>query len=72
MKKHMRMPKGSEQYLLDGVSVRLIADEERERYDHLLDRQHYLHSGQLVGEQLCYVAGCDGQWLALLSWSACS
>lgn len=70
MKKPIRMPKESEQHLLDGVSVRLIAEEERERYDHLLDQQHYLHSGQLVGEQLRYVAECEGQWLALLSWSA--
>lgn len=66
------MPKESEQHLLDGVNVRLMEDEERERYDRLLDEQHYLRSGQLVGEQLRYVAECDGQWLALLSWSACS
>jgi len=60
----------SEQHLLDGVSVRLISDGERVRYDAFLDEQHYLKSGQLVGEQLRYVAECDGQWLSLLSWSA--
>jgi hypothetical protein len=64
------MPKESEQHLLDTVRVRLICEQERERYDQLLDQQHYLKSGQLVGEQLRYVAECDGQWLALLSWSA--
>lgn len=70
MKKSVRLPPQSNQHLLDGVSVRLICDSERERYDAILDKQHYLKSGQLVGEQLRYVAECGGQWLALLSWSA--
>ena len=70
MKKPERMPNMSEQHVLDGVSVRLICDGERVRHDALLDEQHYLKSGQLVGEQLRYMAECDGQWLALLSWSA--
>jgi len=70
MKKPKQKPNMSEQHLLDGVSVRLICDCERERYDSFLDEQHYLKSGQLVGEQLRYVAERDGQWLALLSWSA--
>lgn len=64
------MPNMSEQHILSGVSVRLIGDGERERHDALLDEQHYLKSGQLVGEQLRYVAECDGHWLALLSWNA--
>ena len=56
------MPNMSEQYILSGVSVRLISDgeRERERHDAFLDDQHYLKSGQLVGEQLRYVAECDG------------
>lgn len=70
MKKSIRMPNETEQHLLDTVSVRLISEDERPRYDQILDEQHYLKSGQLVGEQLRYVAECDGQWLALLSWSA--
>lgn len=70
MNKSTRMPNKAEQHLLDGVSVRLICDGERERHDALLDEQHYLKSGQLVGEQLRFVAECEGQWLALLSWSA--
>ena len=64
------MPNMSEQRILSGVSVRLIGDGERERHDAFLDEQHYLKSGQLVGEQLRYVAECDGHWLALLSWNA--
>lgn len=70
MKKSARKPNESEQHLLNAVSVRLINEDERARYDALLDEQHYLKSGQLVGEQLRYVAECDGRWLALLSWSA--
>jgi len=35
-----------------------------------MERHHYLKSDVLVGEQLRYVAEVDGQWLALLSWSA--
>jgi len=70
MKKTTRMPNLSEQHLLSSVTVRLIAPNEQPVYDALLDEQHYLKSGPLVGEQLRYVAECDGQWVALLSWSA--
>lgn len=70
MKKPERMPNMSEQHILSAVSVRLIGEGERERHDAFLDAQHYLKSGQLVGEQLRYVAECDGRWLALLSWNA--
>lgn len=70
MKNPIRIPGKTEQHLLNGVKVRLITEEERARHDDLLDEQHYLKSGPLVGAQLRYVAECDGQWLALLSWSA--
>lgn len=56
--------------LLDGTTVRLLAPEERERFDPLLVAQHYLKSATLVGEQLRYVAEYQGQWVALLAWSA--
>lgn len=70
MKKPIRIPGPTEQQLLDGVQVRLLREDERPHYDELLDQQHYLKSGQLVGEQLRYVAEYNGEWLALLSWSA--
>ncbi len=70
MKNPIRIPDPTEQQLLDGVHVRLLREQERPRYDELLDKQHYLRSGQLVGEQLRYVAEYEGEWLALLSWSA--
>ena len=60
----------SEQEVLDGVSVRLILDQEQKRFDELIETQHYLKDATLVGERLCYVAEYGGQWLALLAWSA--
>lgn len=60
----------ADQRLLDGTTVRLLAPEERERFDGLLVAQHYLKSAALVGEQLRYVAEYQGQWVALLAWSA--
>ena len=59
-----------DQRLLDGVQVRLLAPEERDRFDQLLVAQHYLKSAALVGEQLRYVAEYQGQWVALLAWCA--
>jgi len=59
-----------QQALLDGVQVRLIETHERQRFDQLLIEGHYLHSAEFVGEQLRYVAEYDGQWVALLAWSA--
>ena len=51
------------------VSLRLIGLEERERFDGLLESQHYLHSARVGGQSLRYVAEVDGQWVALLVFS---
>jgi hypothetical protein len=59
-----------EQAVLDGVRVRLIDASERERFDALIIKEHYLHSAETVGEQLRYVAEYQGQWLALQTWNA--
>jgi hypothetical protein len=59
-----------QQALLEGVQVRLIVPEERERFDQRIVQEHYLHNAQLVGEQLRYVAEFQGRWVALMSWSA--
>lgn len=68
--KHRPVLTIAEQALLDGVQVRLIEPQERGRFDQLLVAGHYLHSAQVVGEQLRYVAQYQGQWVALLLWSA--
>lgn len=60
----------AKQSLLDGIQVRLIQPEERQRFDQMLVEGHYLHRADLVGEQLRYVAQYQGQWVALLAWSA--
>jgi hypothetical protein len=59
-----------EQAVLDQVRVRLIAPDEKIRWDDLIATRHYLKNATLVGEQLRYVVEYDGQWLALLGWSA--
>ena len=67
-----RIPGLNESQMLERVKVRLLDPdgEDRTRYRELMERHHYLKSDVLVGEQLRYVAEIDGQWLALLSWSA--
>lgn len=67
-----RRPEPEEQHVLNHLTVRLIPPQERKRYQALLQEHHYLHSHQLVGEQLCYVASYRDQWLALSSWCACA
>lgn len=69
-KSRFRRPAPDQQHLLDHLRVRPIGPQERPRYDALMREHHYLHSHQLVGEQLCYVATYRGEWLALSSWCA--
>jgi hypothetical protein len=60
----------AEAAVLDHLEVRLIAPHDRPRWDQLVSENHYLRQAHLVGEQLRYVAQYQGQWLALLGWSA--
>src|SRR6266705_2841521 len=62
----------SESELLRKVIVRLVAAEERDRFDELLEKEHYLHSARLGGQNLRYVAEIDGQWVALITFSGAS
>jgi hypothetical protein len=55
---------------LDRVQVREVREHERSEFDWRLEEQHYLASSVLVGESLRYVAELDGQWVALLAFSA--
>jgi hypothetical protein len=48
----------------------LLEPDPQERWNQLVREQHYLHNAILVGEQLRYVVSYQGQWLALLGWSA--
>ena len=56
--------------ILRRIAVRLIIPQERDRFDQLLEKQHYLHSARLGGQSLRYVAELDGQWVALIAFSA--
>jgi hypothetical protein len=56
--------------VLRRITVRLALPEERERFDLLLETEHYLHSARLGGQALRYVAELDGQLVALICFSA--
>ena len=56
--------------ILKRVTVRLLGDEERTRFDTLLEQKHYLCSARMVGRTLRYVAELDGEWVALACFSA--
>jgi hypothetical protein len=72
------MPKptaATESAILKRIIVRLLpvdgpACADRERFDLLLEQKHYLHSARLGGQSLRYVVEVDGEWVALLTFSA--
>ena len=59
-----------EKGVLKQVRVRLLQEDERERFDELLKNKHYLSSARIGGRSLRYVAELEGEWVALLSFSA--
>jgi hypothetical protein len=59
-----------ESRLLREVSVRLIEESERARFDELMTRNHYLKNAHAVGAVLCYVAEHRGAWVGLLMFSS--
>jgi len=60
----------AESLLLEGVTVRLMEESERERFDQELIAKHYLKNANAVGCVLRYVAEYRGQWVALLVFSS--
>jgi hypothetical protein len=60
----------AEAAVLNQIIVRLILPQEQGRWDQLVSHHHYLKNAHLVGERLCYVLEYQGQWLALMGWSA--
>jgi hypothetical protein len=59
-----------EPLLLEAVTVRLLKDSERERFDQELATKHYLKNACAVGRVLRYVAEYQGQWVGLLVFSS--
>jgi hypothetical protein len=71
MPKPHRMPNPDEQAVLEELQVELVAPGQKDRWNRLVRKHHYLKSADLVGEQLRYVVtDAKGRWLALLGWSA--
>jgi hypothetical protein len=60
----------TESDVLDRVAVRLVAESEVGQFNYYLQEEHYLESSRLAGQSLRYVAEVDGQWVALLTFSA--
>ena len=54
---------------LDSLIVRPIEDKEKDRWNHLIKKHHYLHSHRLVGESMRYIATINHRWVALLGWT---
>jgi hypothetical protein len=48
----------------------LLREDELSQFNLYLQERHYLESSTLVGQWLRYVAELDGQWVALLTFSA--
>jgi len=57
---------GPEHALKERIRVRLMAPDERERFDALLTAEHYLGNPTAVGAVLRYVVELEDQWLGLL------
>lgn len=69
--KPKRLPSGDEQAVLKSLRIERVGQEQKGHWNRLVRKHHYLKSSDLVGEQLRYaVTDRDGQWLALLGWSA--
>lgn len=66
MAKEQSAPEGD---YLRKIKIRLLEPQERERFDVLLETEHYLHSARVGGQSLRYVAEVDGQWVGLLVFS---
>ncbi len=70
-KVRFRRPSADEQTVLRQMQLKLLVrPPELQRCDQILIEDHYLHSAQLVGEQLRYAVVWRGRWLAVAAWSA--
>jgi Druantia protein DruA/DDE_Tnp_1-associated len=67
------LPKLESPAILDALEAQVVvAPEQIELWNRLVCEHHYLKNANLVGEQLRYVLTYQGQWVALLGWSAAS
>jgi hypothetical protein len=69
----LKLPRVEEPTILDQLQADLVVSPEQVRlWNSSVCEHHYLKSASLVGEQLRYVVTYQGQWVALLGWSAAS
>ena len=69
----LRLPRVVEPTILDQLQAERVVDPEQiQLWNKLVCEHHYLKNANLVGEQLRYVLTYQGQWAALLGWSAAS
>src|SRR5258708_28787643 len=67
------LPKYEQPSILENLEAHCVGvPEEIQRWNSGVCEEHYLKNANLVGEQLRYVVTFQGQWLALLGWSAAS
>jgi hypothetical protein len=52
------------------VTVRLLAEDEVGQFNYYIEREHYLESSRFAGRSLRYIAEVEGNWVALLTFSA--
>ena len=50
--------------------VELLPPDQRERFDQILEAEHYLHNAAAVGAVLRYVVSCRGHWVSLLVFAS--
>lgn len=67
---NFRVTDPTEAGFLAQVEVRLVMPTELARCEQEVCENHDLENAHWVGEQLWHVAEYQGQWLALLGWSA--
>lgn len=65
-----KLKNAPEPTILRRITIKLLDPEERDRFDELLKERHYLHSARLGGQSVRYVAELDGEWVALITFSA--
>jgi hypothetical protein len=56
--------------MLKEIEVRLVGADEEERFQALMQANHYLGSLRRIGEALWYVAALRGEWVALFCFAA--
>jgi hypothetical protein len=66
----VKAPFAPEPDFLRKVTVRLLAEHEVGQFNFHLQEDHYLESSRFAGQSLRYVAEVEGQWVALLTFSA--